>query len=260
MMKLLKYELQRRRTLLPGAAIGMLFIEGAALYGIYRGGNWNTLAIAMTMLLAVGGLLLPMLDAVTKLYADYKQKQGYLLFLTPQGGYRILLAKTVFGALEIAASMLLICGCLALSAALLDRFQYGAATALLSSVGAQMGDALTTGMLFTFVGLAALQMIAQMCVALLAVTVSRAMVQSNRYNWLISLAMYFALAVGINMVNGVLLVAFGFVGDVMRLIRDESHALRMLGKYFAISAGTYAVWAAACTAVSGRLAGRSIDL
>ncbi|HWQ59102.1 MAG TPA: hypothetical protein VN540_08770 [Clostridia bacterium] len=260
MMKLLKYELLRRRTLLPGAAIAMLLVEGIALYGIYRGENWNVLAIVMTMLLAVGGLLLPMLDAVTKLYADYKQKQGYLLFLTPQGGYRILWAKALFGALEIVASVLLICGCLALSVAALNGFQQGAAKAFLSTLSAQMGNAVTVGMLLTFVGLVALQMIAQMCIALLAVTVSRTMVQGNGYNWLIALAMYFALAVGINMVNGVLLVAFGFVGDILQLIKDESHAILMLGKYFAISAGTYVVWAVACTAVSGRLASRNIDL
>ena len=260
MMKLLKYELMRRKPLLLGAALMMLFVEGLALYGIYRGGNWNTLALVMTVLLAVGGLLLPFLDTVTKLYADYKQKQGYMLFLTPQSGTRILWAKAIFGAIETAAVVVMIGGCMALSGAALDHFQQGVATSLLQTIQQEMGLVSLSSMLLVYTGLITLQMLAQMAIAMLAVTVGRVLVQGNRYNWLIALVMYFALALAVNMANSLLMVAFGLVGDVTHLMNNTADVTRFIGKYFAIGACTYAVWFAVCTIFAGRLAGRKVDL
>ena len=260
MMKLLKYELMRRRSLLPGAVIAILLVEGVALYGIYRGGGWNTLAIVMTILLAVGGLLLPILDTVTKLYADYKHKQGYMLFLTPQGGSRILWAKAVFGAVEIVAAVALICGCLVLSGAALDKFQAGGLSAIQYTVQQELGVDSLGSMLLVYAGLIILQMLAQMAIAMLAVTVSRAMVRGSGYNWLIALAMYFALAIGVNFVDSIVLIAFGFIGDVTRLAGDAASVGGMLAKYFGISAVVYGIWFAVCTAMSGRVAARRVDL
>jgi hypothetical protein len=260
MTKLLKYELLRRKNLLLGALITLLLTEGIALYSIYRGGGWNTLAITMTVLLSVAGLLLPILDTVTKLYADYKHKQGYLLFLTPQGGSRVVWSKAIFGALETVAAVALICGCIAISAAALDRFQQGAATALLAAMRQETGGIFSGGGLAVFAGMVALELLAQTGIAMLAVTVSRMMVQGSGYNWLIALAMYFALAIGVNAVDSLLMTAFGLIGDVQALTQGTLDIGLMIAKYFAIGAGVYAVWFAVCTAVAGRLASRRIDL
>ena len=260
MMKLMKYELLRRKNLLIGGLITMLLIEGIALYGIYRGGAWNTLSVVMTVLLMMGGLLLPILDTVTKLYADYKNKQGYMLFLTPQGGSRIVWAKTIFGAFEVLAAMAVLVGCLALSAAALNAFQNGMLDAMFADIRQDLGDVFLGGGAAVFTGLVALQMFAQMAIAMLAVTVSRVMVRGSGYNWLIALAMYFALAIAVNVVDSLLMVAFGLIGDAARVMNDVSGIGAMLAKYFAIGAGVYAVWFVACTIVSGRLASRHVDL
>ncbi|MGE5495558.1 MAG: hypothetical protein ACM3S4_09695 [Burkholderiales bacterium] len=66
MTKLLKYEFLRRKQMLIGAVIAMLFIEGVVLVSIYNGGGWREagvsgwnnskiLAVAMTALLVIGG-------------------------------------------------------------------------------------------------------------------------------------------------------------------------------------------------------------
>lgn len=260
MIRLLKYELMRRKSLLLGAVITILFVESVALYGIYRGGNWNTLSIVMTVLLAVAGLLLPILDTVTKLYADYKQKQGYMLFLTPHSGTKILWAKAVFGAIETIAVVSLIGGCMLLSATALDHFQQGIATGLLLSIQQELGAISISSILLVYGGLITLQMLAQMAIAMLAVTVGRVLVQGNSYNWLIALVMYFALAMAVNMVNGLLMVVFGVIGDVNLLMDSTTDVMHFLGKYFAIGACTYVVWFAVCTTLTGRLAARKVDL
>ncbi len=255
MMKLMKYELLRRKSLLIGGVLAILIIEGATLFSLYKGGNWDILAIFLTILLVVGGLLGTFLDAVIRLYSDFKQKHGYMLFMTPQSGYRIIWCKTLFAVLEMITAGLIIAGCLALSSIAVDHFHSGMASRFFATMSIENVT------LLGFIALALLQLMAQLAIALLAVTVSRTMMQGNSYNWLVALLMYFALAIVVNLVNGGLLLAFGVVGDILQLTSDASLlAGKLLAKYVAIGAGTYAVWFVGCTLLSGRLASRSIDL
>ena len=255
MMMVLKYELLRRKQMLIGALLVMVFAEGLTLFGIYMDGNWLALSIIMTALLVVGGLVLAFLDGITRLYSDYKQKQGYMLLMTPQNGYRIIWAKTIFSVLEIIVTGLLIAGCLAISGAAFNQMHGGIVSAFFAQMPIDWSFIYGAGA----VGL--LQMSAQFSIAVLAVTVSRTFMQSRRYNWLIALLMYFALAMVVNMVNGALLLAFGMVNDVMSLTNDAALISGgYLTKYFAIGAATYSVWFVVCTFISGRLINRGIDL
>jgi hypothetical protein len=264
MIKLIKYELLRRKQLLIGAAISALFVEGIALLGIYMGSGralqesldgWNILAIMMTVLLVVGGCVLTFLDAVAKLYSDFKQKHGYMIFMTPQNGYRVIWAKTVFAVLEMIAAGIVIGGCLALSGTLADNLYNGAISSFFYSI--KFGWGFIAGS----VGLGVLQLMAQLSIAFLAVTVSRAIMRSGSYNWLIALVMYFALAMIVNMADGILLLAFGVIGDIMSITNDTVlFNSGLFVKYFIIGAITYSAWFAGCTLLSGRLVNRGIDL
>lgn len=261
MMKLKKYELLRRKPLLLGALLAILVLEGITVYAIYRGGNWNVLAIIMTFLTVIGALLLPILNTVTKLYADYKQKQGYMLFLTPQSGYKILWAKTIYGAIETLVAILLVLGCLFLSGSAADYFQDGAISNMLASMQQEMGLMSISTAWIVFVLLIALQMLAQLSIAVLAVTVSRSIMPATNYGWLIALLMYFAFAIGVNIVNGVLLLAFGLAGDIMDTMHSGTMDFSyMIAKYLAVGAATYIAWFLGCTMLSGRLASKNVDL
>jgi hypothetical protein len=253
MMKLMKYELLRRKSLLIGGVVAIVIIEGATLFSLYKGGNWDILAIFLTILLVVGGVLGTFLDAVIRLYSDFKQKHGYMIFMTPQSGYRIVWTKTLFAVVELIAAGLLIAGCLALTGATVDHFH--------SDMFSQFFDSVPASAFWGFAALVLLQLMAQLAIALLAVTVSRTMMQSNSYNWLIALLMYFALAAVVNLVDGALLLAFGVVGDIMHFSGGTSFLESgLLVKYVAIGVGTYAAWFIGCTLLSGRLVSHSIDL
>lgn len=261
MMKLMKYELQRRKPLMLGALLAILVLEGITVYAIYSGGNWNVLAIILTFLMVIGALLLPILNTVTKLYADFKQKQGYMLFLTPQSGYKIIWAKTIYGAIETLVAILLIIGCLFLSGSAADYFQDGAVSHMLASMQQELGllSLGTAGIVYVL--LIALQMLAQLSIAVLAVTVSRSIMPATNYGWLIALLMYFAFAVGVNIVNGILLLTAGLAGDMTNIIQSGIiNAHTMIAKYFVIGAVTYTAWFAGCTMLSGRLTSKNVDL
>lgn len=262
MTKLMKYEFLRRKPLLLGALVSVAAVQGGIVYAVYRGGSWNTLAVILTVLLSVALLLLPLLNAVTKLYADLKHRTGYMLFLTPASGGRILFAKMSYAAAETLAATALLCGCLVISGLALDQFQNGAAAAMLAPLQQQLGALPLGGVAAAYVLLIMLQMLAQLSIAMLAVIVSRCMLPATSYGWLITLLMYFAFALGINVVNSLLLLAFGFVGDVLSLVSQSSVAnvSAFAVKYLILAAALYAAWIAGCTAFSGRLAGRRVDL
>lgn len=269
MMKIMKYELARRKHMLIGAAITILFLEGITLLGIYNGGGWvgkagdgwngwNILAVTMTGLLVAGLCILTFLDAVTRLYSDYKQKHGYMIFMTPQSGYRIIWAKTIFAVLEIIAAGLVIAGCLALSCMAIEHV-YGGVTKFFAHPPADLDIIIRVSTGGIILGL--LQIMAQLSIAILAVTVSRAMTRSSSYNWLIALLMYFALAVVVNVANGTLLLAFDVGADMIRVARAaDIIGSGFLLKYFVIGAVTYSAWFTGCTLLSGRLINRGIDL
>lgn len=252
MMKLMKYELQRRKTLLLGAVISILFAEGVVIISLHLGESWNVLAVFLTVVLAVVGLLLPFFDTVMRLFSDFKQKHGYMLFLTPKNGYQIVWSKTIFGILEIVAAAILVAGCLFLSGSIADGLHNGALSDFLARFK------ISTGMLIGMGGIGLLQLVAQLSIAVLAVVISRVMVKGGNYNWLIALAMYFALAIAVGTVDGALLFAFGLVGDVMHVAAANMGVF--MAKYFTIGAVTYTAWFFACTLVSGRLIKRGIDL
>ena len=261
MIKLMKYEFLRRKQLLLGTLLTMLIFEGIITFSIFQGDGWNILAIVLTVVLAVGALLLPLLNTVTKLYSDLKQKQGYMLFLTPQSGNSIIFSKTLCGAIETVISVALVTGCLMLSGHFVEHLYPGAVTGILSSIQHELGIVSLSGIATVYILLIVLQIIAQMSIALLAVTFSRFLMRTANYGWLIALLMYFVFAVGVNVVNGLLLIAFGLAGDIGYLMTASASQIGgILSKYFLIGAFTYAAWFIGCTVLSGRLASKHVDL
>lgn len=265
MITLLKYEWLRRRRLLAGTALAVLLVEGIILLCVRMGGNWNVMAVALTVALTVGGLLLPLLDTVTCYYSDFKRKHGYMLFMTPRTGTRILWAKALFALLELAAVMAAVAGCLYLSGLTVDRLHGGLIAGLMDTLRLQWEQATGSTLphapvLLGLSGTLLLEIFAQIAIAMLALTVSRALLPGNSFNWLIALIMYFALAMVVELVDVGVLAAFGLAGDIRLLVSQAADMNRYIAKYVALGAAIYAMWSVACVTLSGRLVNRGVDL
>ncbi len=262
MIKLMKYEFLRRKPLLLGALLSIIILEGITIFTIFQIPLFNGLTVMLTLLLVIGALLLPLLNTVTKLYSDLKHKQGYMLFLTPQSGNKIILAKTLYGAVETLVSAALVAGCLTLSAHFANQaYPYDAVTEILNSIQHELGMTSLDSVFAVYALLIMFQLIAQMSIAVLAVTFSRVILRATNYGWLVALLMYFVFSLGVNIVNGILLLAFGLAGDIISLIPADATQLGgIFSKYFLIGAFTYGAWFVGCTALSGRLASKNVDL
>ena len=117
-----------------------------------------------------------------------------------------------------------------------------------------------TGTLFVFLGTVLLQFLAQLSIAMLALTITRIMMPRNSYHWLIALLIYFALAFAVSLVDSGLLILFGFIEDVGHSIQNPSVIFDALGKYFAVGAVSYTVWFIGCSILSGHLVHKNLDL
>lgn len=100
MLNLIKYELLRRQKLLLIAVVVLVMIQGGILFSLYKGGGFVILAIMLFFLLIYGSLIMVIVDTIRCYSIDLNQTQGYMLFLTPNSGHKIILSK-IFTAIII---------------------------------------------------------------------------------------------------------------------------------------------------------------
>ena len=271
MGKLMKYELFRRSKLLISILIVLVFMEGAAVYGLYRGGEWLILFFIMLMGMAFAAFLVPLLDAVVNYYSDFKNTHGYMLFLTPQSGYSLIGSKAVFALIELLSALALVAVFYTANFHLAGAFGYTDELALLRTVFQQIPQMLgtsTAGIVSLGVTSGILQFFNTIMLAIFAVTLTKTLLSQKSFNWLIALLMYFALAMGIETVNGLVLTGFGFVTDMISFSQDASAVTLELGdeikldiiKYILVSMGLYVIWIGAAFTGSGMLLNKRVDL
>ena len=106
MLKLLKFELIRKRTVFLVACIMVLLGEAYALFKYFQldetvryFANDDIFAVFISLLAAGFGILY-LVDIITLLRQDMFKQEGYMLFMTPFNGYQILGSKVIFALVE----------------------------------------------------------------------------------------------------------------------------------------------------------------
>jgi len=271
MGKLMKYELFRRSKLLITILIVLTFMEGAAIYGLYRGDSWLILFFIMLIGMAFAAFIVPLIDAVVNYYSDFKNTHGYMLFLTPQSGYSIIGSKALFALLELLAALALVAGFYIVNLNLAGAFGYTGAVNEIRMVFGMIPQSLgtsTAGIVTLGVSSAILQYFNTIMLAITAVTVAKTLLSQKSFNWLIALLLYFALAMVVETINGLVLTGFGFVKDMIHFSSEANSMNMELGdpiklniiKYIVVSMGLYVVWIGAAFTGSSLLLNKRVDL
>ncbi|MBF4693609.1 hypothetical protein [Fusibacter ferrireducens] len=106
MLKLLKFEFLRKKTVFLVACIMILLGEAFAVFRYFQIDesvryfeNGNIFAL-FGGFLAFLFMILYLIDIITLLRQDMFKQEGYMLFMTPFNGYQILGAKVLFALLE----------------------------------------------------------------------------------------------------------------------------------------------------------------
>ena len=207
----------------------------------------------------------PFIDAVVNYYSDFKNKNGYMLFLTPNSGYKIIGAKVIFIAVEI-----LLMGALVFLAIQIDfnvlKSSYPAVIeSITDSAFAPLKEALglekiTLWTMSPLLLVGYLQYINNVMMALFAITIAKTLLSSKDFNWLFALVFYFAVYTVVQIINFGVLAAFGFVGEVINLAKVQSSDIINIKKYLMAGLGVYAALIATMIPLSGRLLSKRTDL
>ncbi len=108
LMKLMKYELIRRKNSLAIFFGTLLTLELVSLFAINRGGKWIALFIVLMFFVIIGASLFVVYDNIKLLSDDLNNTSGYMLFMTPNHGYNITAAKMIIGFIEVTITFLLV--------------------------------------------------------------------------------------------------------------------------------------------------------
>jgi hypothetical protein len=272
MGKLMKYELIRRSKLLITVLIVLVFLEGLAIYGLYRGGdNWAIVFFLIMIGMGFAAFIVPLIDTVANYYSDFKHPHGYMIFLTPKNGFQIIGSKALFALLELLAAMALVAGFYVANFYLGEAFGYTEAVADIRKVFQLIPQMLGTSTFkITALGIASavLQFFNIIMLAITALTVAKTLLSQKSFNWLIALLLYLALATVVDAINGLVLSGMGFFRDLISFTKDASSTSIELGdqikldivKYILISIKCYIVWIGAEYAASSLLLNKRVDL
>ena len=265
MLNLIKYEFFRRRKMLITSLMIFAFLEFGIWLGITLGGGWNVMAVLFFIILVVGGSLFPFVDAVVNYYTDFKSRNGYMLYLTPNSGYKILGSKMIFVMGEILLMGALVIGAICLNYTLLEQ----KAPEAVAMVSQQLNepirlllntDKLTFWNMSPFLLATFIQYVGEVSLALFSITIAKTLLSSKDFNWLLALVFYFVIYMAVQTVSLGLIAAFGFAKDMIAMTAEQSNELPQIKKYIMVAMSTYIAVIAAAFLISGRLITKRTDL
>ncbi|MCK5130206.1 MAG: hypothetical protein KAQ68_10155 [Clostridiales bacterium] len=265
MMKLMKYEFLRRKRLLISVLLVIVFLEAAIYTGLHLGGNWYIMSLAFFFILCVGGMLFPFIDVVSNYFSDFKNKNGYMLYLTPNTGGKIIGSKALFALIEVIAIMLILWGVVSLDLNLLSRLFPNNVKPLLAEAanGFQIAfnvDKVTFWTVSPMILIAIMQYFTNMMIAILSITIAKTVLSNKDFNWLFALVFYFGVAFAMQTVNAGALALFGFAGDMINVMKANSETMPHIMRYLMVGAGMYAIWSFASIFISSKLLNKRTDL
>jgi ABC-2 type transport system permease protein len=105
MLKLMKYELRKQAFSKLVIVIIAAFLEVIFFAGLLLDKNDTIgLAIGLLSMFAMGAMFFIAFESIITYYNDLKQKQSYMLFLTPHSPYAIVGAKVLSAGLQVILS------------------------------------------------------------------------------------------------------------------------------------------------------------
>jgi hypothetical protein len=264
MGKLMKYELFRRSKLLVTILLVLVFMEVAAVFGLYMGNDWLILFFLMLFGMAFAAFVVPLIDAVANYYSDFKNTHGYMLFLTPSSGYQIVGSKALFALIEFIAAAALVAGFYVANFYLAKAFGYNDVALMISSALGQIPEifgASTAGIITLGIITAILQYSNVMMLAITALTIAKTLLSQKSFNWLIALLLFFVLSMCTQAVNGlVVFTGVGFGGSILRQTVSSDVPAMNITRYLLTSMVLYIVWISAGYVSSSLLLNKRVDL
>jgi len=225
MLKLLKYELLRRKKVLIAFGITTFVLELMILNFVRLQDRSSIFSLLFLGLLAIGLIAWVFINTIENYYSDFKKNQGILLFLTPIKGQSLVLSKLIIALIQIVGATLIFGFCVWLANGVAVNAGYTGLINLISSCTGM--DGLEISMMeFTdqirplqgqlpvrlLVGEGVLIMLldffSNIMIAFTAITIGRTLLSRNSLNWLYALLIYFGLTIVLQFITGAVVMPF----------------------------------------------------
>lgn len=280
MLNLMKYEIDRRKKAVIIFMAIVVVVQGLILFGLYRDGGWPVLSAVTAILLTIGTYLFVLFDSIRTYYSDLNSSEGYMLFLTPNSGYKIIASKLIIAFIELMLFVMVAVAFIILDYVVIKHLFIDTGPAYIREIFYDLADfykALIPGIgqIFVFSFSTILQWFNVIMMAILAITLTKTLLSNKKYSWLISLGIFIAINVALQFLSMAVISSFGFYKDIMNLARMqvqvnlEGASLtvgtypsigNLIFKYTAIMTVLYAIYVSVFYAISGWLLDKRIDL
>lgn len=262
MIKLLKYELLRKKKVYVIALCILTVLMLLIAFGIPRLQNnyWVLITTVSALILLVGGLLFPIIINIAKYYSEYKNRSGYMMFLTPNSGSKIFGSKVLAAIIDTLAIYILLGLCALISYSIVQASY--AEIPQISQLWAKfkmafpninLGTVVTVGVIAALI-----QNINTIILALFSITVSKTMLAHKPLNWFIPLIMFFVISWVEQMVATTIIAAANFTS--FKELISNNYINIDLSLVLIMAIGISIVFASAYTIISSRLITKKLDL
>lgn len=265
MLKLLKYELKKRKNTLIIGLIALVTLELLALYNL----NKENVIFAVIFMVAqlVTAICLTFFDVAINYYNDFKKAQGTLLFLTPNKGSKIVGSKMLFGAMELIVGILIFVVFAIITNSVAVNMGYEGIEPIINSniatLDVSFGTSNTWWIMTGFMFLVFLQYLTGQAMAVMSVTLGRTVLSRNRYNFLWAVLIFLGTNFVIQTINSFVLLAVGLgEGWFMEILQygDVVNATVDVSMFLIIGGVLYIVWTAVAFVASSVMLNKRIDI
>lgn len=270
MLNLLKYELMRKKRIyiILVTIILALTILASIGYNYMDNTYWTTIVVVSILVTIVGCGLFPLIINAVNYYGDYKNRNGYMMFMTPNNGYKIFGSKILAVVIDTLLAFLLI-GIFATSTYIVLNGMYPDEIQMIISqakIGTpEVFSGLSLGSVVALAtGVAFVQNVASIILALLAITVSKTLLSQKSFSWFIPLVIFIAMTIIEQTVMTFIIGAANF-GDIVSNFGTASISLQAdftmnMTLILGLGLVLYVAFASIYTVIASTLINKRIDL
>ncbi len=265
--KLLKYEFLRRKNTLLAFAIILAVAECLIIFGLYKGDGWLALSIILSVLIIGTTYFCALLDTIWSYFSDLKNKHGYMLFLTPNSGYKIIGSKALFGLVELFISVAVVFILTAINLTVAKGIYAPESTELhnmIIQLKVNFKDLIPSlWQIIQFVLMTLLQWFNIIMMGIFAITLSKTVFSTGKHRFLLSLMFFILLSIVVQFITVSVMTPFGLFGDMIKIEMSNNVPIAAslhMNKYFLIGSVLYVIYITLFYFFSGRLLHKRIDL
>lgn len=273
MLNLVKYEFYRRQKLLIIAAIILVAVQGGILFSLNKGGSYLTLAAVLVLLMIYGTLILLMVDAVKNYSTDLNKKEGFMLFLTPNNGHKIILSKIMTTTILLAISGAVVFAFMNWNLGVFKTLYIDTMDGQLKMMADSYFDIYSAalpsmGGFILLISELAVEFMAIIIAILFSITVRKTVLSHAKYGGLFSFLIFILVISIMQTVNFGASIITGSFGNYMDMVNemavsetfDASQFSTLFGKIMGVEFAMNLIYISVFTFLSGKLLTKRVDL